>query len=81
MRVKGTMPEVIPLEVNIDTVYVRSNIVRIETEDFDGWEYDEEQFPIVDFIASLRIENVNLRADLNNAVMELSMLIAMGGSI
>ena len=37
--------EVVPnIEVNIDTVYVRSNIVRIETDDFKGWEYDEIQY-------------------------------------
>ena len=37
--------EVVPnVEVNRDTVYIRSNIIRIDTEDFKGFEYDEIQY-------------------------------------
>lgn len=43
-RVRGTQEQVRPIEVNVDTVYVRSNIIRIETDDFIGWEYDEKQY-------------------------------------
>ena len=32
------------VEVNVDTVYIRTNIVRIEEEEFKGWEYDEIQY-------------------------------------
>ena len=38
------MIEVKPIEVNVDTVYVRTNIARIETVDFTGWEYEETQY-------------------------------------
>ena len=37
--------EVVPnVEVNRDTVYIRSNIIAINTEDFKGFEYDEIQY-------------------------------------
>jgi len=50
-KVRGTMEIVMPLEVNVDTVYVRSNIIRVENEQFIGWEYDEIQYGIKEYIA------------------------------
>lgn len=56
MRIRGTQETVKPIEVNADTVYVRTNIVRIEEEDIDamkgfsGWEYDEQVFNKNDYI-------------------------------
>lgn len=44
LNVRGTQNNVASLEVNVDTVYIRSNIQRIETEDFSGWLYDEIQY-------------------------------------
>jgi len=52
-RVRGTMKEVPEIEVNIDTVYIRSNIVKIEEEDFSGWEYNEIQYPLREYISKL----------------------------
>ena len=43
-KVKGTMEVVPNVEVNRDTVYVRSNIIAMDTEDFKGWQYDEIQY-------------------------------------
>jgi len=51
MKVRGTQKIVKSVEVNVDTVYVRTNIERIETDDFVGWEYDEEQYDKDEFIA------------------------------
>lgn len=48
-NVRGTMKDVPTLEVNIDTVYVRSNIERVETEDFAGWQYDEIQYDVKEY--------------------------------
>ena len=48
LKVQGTQEKVANLEVNIDTVYVRSNIKRIETDDFKGWQYDEIQYSLPD---------------------------------
>lgn len=37
------------LEVNVDTVYVRNNIERVEKEDFEGWKYEETQYNLKEF--------------------------------
>ena len=44
MRVRGSMPAVPNIEVGVDTVYVRTNVVKITEDDFKGWEYDEIQY-------------------------------------
>ena len=41
------------IEVNKDTVYIRSNIKQITDEDFTGWEYDEVQYDSREYIESL----------------------------
>ena len=43
-KVRGTMELIPNIEVNIDTVYIRSNIIAITETDFTGWEYDEIQY-------------------------------------
>ena len=50
-KVRGTMEIVQSLEANVDTVYVRSNIIRVENEQFIGWEYDEIQYGVKEYIA------------------------------
>ena len=60
MKVRGSMKEVPEIEVNVDTVYLRTNITRIETDDFTGWEYDETQYTKDEYISYIRkIENEN----------------------
>ncbi len=54
------MLEVKPLEVGVDTVYVRTDIVRVETEDFIGWEYDEEQYSKDAYIKKIADEKEEL---------------------
>ena len=50
--------EVVPnIEVNVDTVYVRSNIVAVNESDFTGWEYDEVQYEKNEYI-ELTTKNV-----------------------
>lgn len=56
-KVRGTQDFLEPIEVGKTTVYIRSNVKRIETEEFTGWEYYEEQIPVNEFIASLQNEN------------------------
>ena len=37
--------EIVPnIEANIDTIYIRTNIIAINETDFVGWEYDEIQY-------------------------------------
>lgn len=59
------------VEVNVDTVYVRSNIVRIETEDFKGWQYDEIQYDKNEYIELISNKADSLEAE------NLSNMIAM----
>lgn len=78
------MKEVPEIEVNVDTVYVRKNIVRIEEEDFIGWEYDEEQYSKDEFIELVSKENKELiqENELNKqAIAELTLLLStmLGG--
>ncbi len=62
------MPSV---EVNVDTVYVRSNIKRIEEENFTGWEYDEVQYGKNKYIEQLTNEE-----DVGILALVLSMLMS-----
>ncbi|PLR72335.1 hypothetical protein CYJ37_12325 [Bacillus sp. UMB0728] len=57
MRIQGSMDYVKEIEVNVDTVYVRSNIQRIETDEFVGWEYDEVQWNKDEYISYLANQN------------------------
>jgi hypothetical protein len=84
MRVRGTMKEVPEIEVNVDTVYVRTNIERVEEEDFVGWEYDETQYNKDEFIELISNKNKELiqENELNKqAIAELTLLLStmLGG--
>lgn len=52
-NVRGTQEYVPSVEVNIDTVYIRSDIERIEEIDFSGWQYNEIQYPLREYIEKL----------------------------
>lgn len=89
MKVQGTQEIVKEIEVNVDTVYVRSNIIRVETEDFNGWEYDEEQYDKDEFIEKITEENKvtqeenealkSAQAETNTTLLEFMEAILMGG--
>ena len=74
-KVRGTMLEVKPIDVGVDTVYVRANIIRIETPDFTGWEYDETQYKKDDYIAKIADEKEELTGVVDDLV---SVLVAKG---
>lgn len=84
-NVRGSMDSVPNIEVNVDTVYIRNNIVRVEEEDFIGWEYDEVQYDKDSYIEQINdlgqmivdreIENLLL----GQQVSELELTILMGG--
>lgn len=59
-KIRGTMETVPNIEVNIDTVYVRSNIVAINEDNFKGWEYDETQYDIREYIELTSDQTQNL---------------------
>ena len=52
-NVQGSQQSIRPIDVNIDTVYIRMNVKRIETEDFTGWLYDEIQYTLREYIETL----------------------------
>ena len=75
-RVRGSKEQAKPLIIGKDTVYIHTDIVDVED---DQCEYNEVQYGKDEYIHLMAESNNALRADLSDAVMELSMLIAMGG--
>lgn len=49
-NVHGTQLSVPEREVNVDTVYLRTNIHQIDTEKGKVWEYDEQQMTIAEYL-------------------------------
>lgn len=61
LNVRGSqINKPLKLEVNKDTVYLRTNIQRIEEEDFVGWQYDEVQYDLKEYIELIGNENEEL---------------------
>lgn len=67
-KVRGNMETVPKVEVNRDTVYIRSNILAIDTEDFKGWEYDEIQYKKDEYTELLQEQIDTVKAD--NATLQ-----------
>lgn len=55
-NVRSTAKNVPSIEVNVDTVYIRSDIERIEEMEFSGWEYNEIQYPLQEYVETLANE-------------------------
>lgn len=61
-NVRGTQKYIPSIEVNknkygmADTVYVRSNIEKVEEMEFSGWKYDEIEYTIHEYLENLTIE-------------------------
>lgn len=70
MKVRGTMEIVPEIEVNVDTVYIRTNVVKIEEEDFVGWEYDEMQISKDEYIEKIAKENKTLKDTVDRLVLD-----------
>ncbi len=56
-NVRSTATNIPSVEVNVDTVYVRTEIKRVEEDDFTGWEYNEIQYPLQEYIETLANED------------------------
>lgn len=69
--IRGSQKQVPQVEVNKDTVYVRSNIERIEEDEFTGWQYNEVQYKKDEYI-----ENLTNEEDASMLALMVSMLIA-----
>ena len=70
MRVRGTQKQVKQIEVNVDTVYIRNNITRINEDDFEGWEYDETTCDVKEYV-----ENLSNSEDVGSIAMLMSMMM------
>lgn len=88
-NVQGTQENVPTLEINVDTVYLRSNIKqKINEEGQLYWEYDETQLTLEEYFKKVLPENelaiielssifAAYQAQIDDALAELSM--AIGG--
>lgn len=66
-QVHGTQEKVLPLEINVDTVYIRENI----QPDEEGWVYDETQMTLLEYFR----QNIpQLEETTDKAIAELSLL-------
>lgn len=74
--VRSTAKNVPSIEVNIDTVYIRSEIKRVEEMEFSGWEYNEIQYKKDNFIELISESTEVLKLDIND-VAEITVLNAM----
>lgn len=70
-KVRGTMSNVPNIEVNKDTVYIRSNIVQVNEQNFKGWEYDEVQYDVKEYIG-----NLTTTQDTQSMAMLISLLMS-----
>ena len=57
MKVRGTQKSIPFIEIGKTNVYIRTNVERIEEEEFSGWEYDEEIISIPEYINTLSDKN------------------------
>ena len=70
-NVRSTATNIPSVEVNVDTVYVRSDIKRVEEMEFSGWEYNEIQYSKDKYIEKLTSEE-----DLGSMAMLLSITLS-----
>lgn len=71
MKVRGTQESIPFIEIGKTNVYIRTNIERIEEEEFSGWEYDEEIISIPEYISTLSDKNsVDITALLITGLMQ-----------
>lgn len=78
-NVRGMQSNVPEIEVNVDTVYIRSNIERIETEEFFGWQYDEIQYDVKEYIELIANENKDLKVRQESTELALLDILILGG--
>ena len=76
-NVRGSQTTVPQVEVNVDTVYIRSNIRRIETEDFTGWEYNEVQYSLREYVEGLLQTETGQIIIAENTAETLSLMLSL----
>ena len=76
-NVRSTARNVPSIEVNVDTVYVRSEIKKVEEEDFKGWEYDEVQYSLREYIEGLLQTETGQIIIAENTAETLSLMLSL----
>ena len=76
--VRSTAERIPSIEVNVDTVYIRTNIVKIDEEDFEGWQYDEVQYQKDRYIELISEENNDLKQRVEATDMALMQIMMEG---
>ncbi len=73
-KVRGSQEAVPKIEVNVDTVYIRDNIISISEDDFTGFEYDEIQYKKNEYIETIGKENKELRIVNDDLILDNIMM-------
>lgn len=89
-KVQGTQEKVLPLELNVDTVYIRKNIVQKTDENNNPyWEYDETQLTFEEYFKQIIPEQeqaigelttllAEYQKQIDSAIAELSIAVGEG---
>lgn len=73
-NVQGSQKVVEPIEINVDTVYIRENITKITNSDEkEIWQYDEKQLSLAEYLKELVPSNQEIS---DNAIAELLVLFS-----
>ena len=70
-RVKGSQESVPHVEIGKTDVYIRTNVERIEEEEFSGWEYDEEIISLPTYIDRLQMKVADQDNVLDDVIIAL----------
>lgn len=76
-NVRGSQEYIPNIEVNTDTVYIRSGIKRVEEEDFTGWEYDEIQYSLREYVEGLLQTETGQIIIAENTAETLSLMLSL----
>ena len=74
-RVKGSQESVPSVEIGKTDVYIRTNVERIESDEFVGWEYDEEVISIREYIERLQAKIAEQDDAIDNLVVTVLGLV------
>jgi hypothetical protein len=80
-KVRGSQETVPTIQVNVDTVYLRENIINVSDDDFNGWEYDEVQYKKDEYIELMGEKNQALEGQILESKLAMAELveIVVGG--
>lgn len=67
-KCQGSMQICLPLEIGVDTVYVRENIKRVSVDETEMWQYDETQYTIEEY------DKIKIQT-LEQAIVELTLMV------